>query len=55
VGYVCEVDSTSVASAINDFIAMSDEERTAKFSANIQAEKAKYAWSGMTKAILQQN
>ncbi len=55
VGYVCEVDSASVAAAINDFIAMSGEERTAKFSANIQAEKAKYAWSGMTKAILQQN
>lgn len=54
VGYVCDVDDSSVASAITDFIAMTPKERTERFSANIQTEKAKYAWSGMTKAVLSQ-
>ena len=55
VGYVCDVDSSSVASAIEDFIALPAEERTKRFSANIQTEKAKYAWSHMTEKILNDN
>ena len=48
VGYVCEVDETSVASAIERFAKMDSKEREEVFRKNIQAEKKKYAWSRMT-------
>jgi len=48
VGYVCEVDETSVASAIERFAKMDSKEREEVFRKNIQAEKKKYAWSKMT-------
>ena len=48
VGYVCEVDETSVASAIERFAKMDGKEREEVFRKNIQAEKKKYAWSRMT-------
>lgn len=52
VGYVCEVDSTAVAEDISDFLKMSEKQRIDRFHANIQAEKAKYAWDKMTSVIL---
>lgn len=51
VGYVCEVDRTSVADALRHFAQMTREERDALFLPNIQKEKEKYAWNKMTKVI----
>ena len=51
VGYVCEVDETSVASAIERFAKTDAEKREEVFRKNIQAEKKKYAWSKMTAKI----
>lgn len=53
VGYVCEVDEAKIADALTQFVQMSDEERERAFHANIQAEKQKYAWSKMTKLIVE--
>ncbi len=52
VGYVCAVEEESVARALEEFVSMDTAERAKTFTANLQAEKAKYAWSGMTEAIL---
>ena len=52
VGYVCDVDPASVASALERFAAMTKEQRTQLFLPNIQIEKQKYAWSRMTQAVL---
>jgi len=52
VGYVCDVAAESVANALEEFVSMNGAEREKAFTANLQAEKAKYAWSGMTEAIL---
>ena len=51
VGYVCSVDVQSVADAINRFAEMDKKDREEQFNKNIQTEKQKYAWSGMTAKI----
>lgn len=50
VGYVTRVDAGSIADALADFCANADTDR---FTENIQHEKQKYAWSRMTRAIIQ--
>ena len=52
VGYVCPVDAHAVADAISWFAALSNTEREQQFTANIQSEKKKYAWSVMTGVII---
>ncbi len=52
VGYVCHVDSDSVADALTRFAQLTEQERDSQFEENIRAEKAKYAWSNMTKAVV---
>lgn len=49
VGYVVEPNATSVANAIVDFYTNNKE---AVFVKGVQAEKQKYVWSNMTKALL---
>lgn len=51
VGYVCPVDEQAVADAICRFAGMDRQKRETLFSRNIQIEKQKYAWSGMTAKI----
>lgn len=52
VGYVCPVDAHAIAEAISSFAQLPAEERDKQFTANIQTEKKKYAWSVMAKAII---
>lgn len=52
VGYVCDVNEDSVADAIKRFASLDPAQREALFLKNIQIEKAKYAWSRMTRVIL---
>ena len=52
VGYVCQVDKDDVAKAIEHFASMDKEQREEHFPANIRQEKQKYAWSNMTKLII---
>jgi len=52
VGYVCEVNEASVADAISRFAAMEPAKREQQFRKHIQTEKQKYAWTNMTKLIL---
>ena len=47
VGYVCAVDEQEVAKALQDFVANKPD-----FTAGIQEEKKKYAWSRITRAII---
>ncbi len=51
VGYVTEVDATSIADALIDFCSNPNSNR---FKEGIQKEKKKYAWSRMTAAIIAQ-
>ena len=51
VGYVCEVNETSVADALNRFAAIDPTKREQQFLKHIQIEKQKYAWTNMTKLI----
>ena len=53
VGYVCEVSEDSVADSLSRFVAMERDKREDLFRKNIQKEKQKYAWSNMTKLILE--
>ena len=53
VGYVCEVSEDSVADALSRFVAMERDKREDLFRKNIQKEKQKYAWSNMTKLIVE--
>lgn len=52
VGYVCHVDAESVAEALTRFAQLTEQERDSQFEENIRVEKAKYAWSNMTKAVV---
>lgn len=53
VGYVCPVDEHAIAQALVQFAEMPADEREKQFGENIKKEKQKYAWSVMTRAILQ--
>ncbi len=48
VGYVCEKDPDEIALAITDFF---DNERSAEFSLNIEADKHKFSWEAVVEAI----
>ena len=52
VGYVCQVNEDDVAKAIGHFAGMGKAQREECFQANIRQEKQKYAWSNMTKLII---
>ena len=52
VGYVCQVNEDDVAKAIGHFAGMGKAQREERFQANIRQEKQKYAWSNMTKLII---
>ena len=52
VGYVCKVDESDIADALGRFAAMDPVAREQAFTQNIRTEKQKYAWSGMTRVIL---
>lgn len=52
VGYVCQVNEDDVAKAIGHFAGMGKAQREERFQANILQEKQKYAWSNMTKLII---
>jgi glycosyltransferase involved in cell wall biosynthesis len=53
VGYVCDVNERSVADALVDFVEHSgDEEWNERLRQNIETEKKKYAWSRMTRTII---
>ena len=52
VGYVCQVDENDVAKAIEHFANMDKEQQEERFQTNIREEKQKYAWSNMTKLII---
>ncbi|MBQ6790647.1 MAG: glycosyltransferase [Paludibacteraceae bacterium] len=52
VGYVCQVNEDDVAKAIGHFAGMGKAQREERFQANIRHEKQKYAWSNMTKLII---
>ena len=52
VGYVCKVDENDIADALGRFAAMDPVAREQAFTQNIRTEKQKYAWSGMTRVIL---
>lgn len=49
VGYVVEVDSTSIAEAINDFY---QNDRESTFSSNAKEEKKRFSWKAMVDGIL---
>ncbi len=53
VGYVCPVDEHAIAQALVQFAEMPADEREKLFGENIKKEKQKYAWSVMTRAILE--
>ena len=53
VGYVCQVDEDDVAKAIGHFAGMNKEQREKQYLPNIREEKQKYAWSNMTKLIIE--
>lgn len=52
VGYVCQVNEDDVAKAIGHFAGMGKAQREERSQANIRQEKQKYAWSNMTKLII---
>jgi glycosyltransferase involved in cell wall biosynthesis len=52
VGYVCQVNEDDVAKAIGHFAGMGKVQREERFQANIRQEKQRYAWSNMTKLII---
>ncbi|MFV0291656.1 MAG: glycosyltransferase [Mangrovibacterium sp.] len=49
VGYICQVDPSSIADSILRFF---DEDKFAEFTANVQEEKKRFAWGVMTKKLL---
>ena len=51
VGYVCAVDENDIANALSSFAQMDPKQRNKQFTANIQTQKQKYAWSAMTAKI----
>ena len=51
VGYVCAVDENDIANALSSFAQMDPKQRDKQFTANIQTQKQKYAWSAMTAKI----
>ena len=51
VGYVCAVDENDIANALSSFAQMNPKQRDKQFTANIQTQKQKYAWSAMTAKI----
>ena len=51
VGYVCAVDENDIANALSFFAQMDPKQRDKQFTANIQTQKQKYAWSAMTAKI----
>ena len=48
VGYVTEVEPVAITKALQDFY---QNERTEEFMPHIKTQKAKYAWSAMTRTI----
>lgn len=50
VGYVVDVNPKEIADALVDFFS---NKRSEEFTKNIQTEKQKFAWSAMTKTILE--
>ena len=48
VGYVTEVEPVAITTALQDFF---QRERTEEFMPHIKTQKAKYAWSAMTRTI----
>ena len=51
VGYVCAVDENDIANALSSFAQRDPKQRDKQFTANIQTQKQKYAWSAMTAKI----
>jgi glycosyltransferase involved in cell wall biosynthesis len=49
VGYAVEPNPEAIADALVDFVS---SDHTQTFAEGIRAEKAKYAWSNMTAALL---
>jgi glycosyltransferase involved in cell wall biosynthesis len=50
VGYAVEPNPTAIADALVDFVTV---DHSATFAAGIRQEKAKYAWSNMSRAVLE--
>jgi len=48
VGYVCNVDSDSIAKSLSDFF---ENNRITEFTANVIEEKKKFSWDNMVKGI----